>query len=96
MLTALALRPRLVQSVPILTGGVMTRGFAHNPLAGYPGTFPFCHFLRLPLVITFSLVQEKRIQLDMGWADPVSWPRIPHQELSGGTSVFLDPAEETG
>lgn len=83
-LTALALRPRLVKSLPSLTGVEMTWGFAGNPLAGRPGTLPFCHFLRLPSVIIFSLVQRKQAQEDTGWAGPVSQPSIPDQELGCG------------
>lgn len=89
VLTALVLRPRLAKPLPILTGGVMTRGFAPNPLTGHPGTFPFCHFLWLPLVITFSLVQRKRAQGDTGWADPASQSSIPDQELGPGTKIPL-------
>lgn len=63
----------------------MTRGFAANPLTGHRGTFPFCHFLRLPLVITFSLAQRKQAQEDTGWADPGSQSSIPDQELGWGT-----------
>lgn len=84
-LIALALRPRLAKQLPSLTGIVMTWGFAPNPLVGHPGTFAFCHFLRLPLVITFSLAQRKQAQEDTGRADPVSQSSIPDQELGWGT-----------
>lgn len=83
-LIALALRPRLVKSLPSLTGVGMTRGFAYNLLAGHPGTTTLCHFLRLPLVITFSLVQRKQAKEDTGWAEPASWSSIPDQGLGWG------------
>jgi hypothetical protein len=40
----LALRPRLVKSLPSLTGVGMTRGFALNLLAGHTGMIPVPSF----------------------------------------------------
>lgn len=65
----------------------MIRGFAHNLLARHPGTILFCHLLRLPLVITFNLVQRKQAQEDTGWAEPVSWSSIPDQGLECGRGI---------
>lgn len=40
----MTLRPRLVKSLPSLTGAGMTRGFAYNLLTGHTGMIPVLSF----------------------------------------------------